>query len=419
MYQTKDSHIYKINKNGWLKKAVLKGGFLFAAIFLLCFSTQISAHAEKKIIKVGAIAGNSFIESYGGVYHGYGVEYLEEIAEYNDWTYEYVFDTWENCFRRLESGELDMLCNVQHTEERAEKYLYSSIPLGYDYSILYTLPDSDIYYEDYESMVGKKVGLLTASTHSIAYLEYDEKHELNSELVYFDSENDIIDALIAKKIDIAVTGSLYSRNDMKAVGRFGTHPFYCITGKDNALVMEQINDALQQIKVGDPGIEASLAEKYYGENQISSSPLFTREENEYIENRDPIRIRLMVGSKPLSYIDKERNPQGIFVNYLELLSEKSGLKFKIELSTDSMGMEEQTKCILEEDYMMLRAKRALEASGLDERLITTKPLITTQLSYVIHKDNVADTGRDDYVFAITNEMGYFEELVKAAGNNYT
>ena len=53
-----------------------------------------------------------------------------------------------------------------------------------------------------------------------------------------------------------------------------------------------------------------------------------------------------------------------------------------------------------------------------EDLITTKPVITTQLAYVINKDNAGDLGRDDYVFAVTKEMGYFEDLIKQVSENY-
>ena len=31
---------------------------------------------------------------------------------YTGWTYEYVFDNWENCMEMFENGEVDILCNV-------------------------------------------------------------------------------------------------------------------------------------------------------------------------------------------------------------------------------------------------------------------------------------------------------------------
>jgi len=417
MYHKKTKKVVKFYNVERLGRAIRKGTLLFAAVLLLCLMTPMTVRAQKEIIKVGAIADNDFIENANGVFRGYGVEYLRIIADYNDWIYLYVFDSWEDCFTRLDNGQVDMLCNVQFTKERSEKYLYSSIPLGYDYTILYTLPDSDIYFEDYEAMKGKKVGLLGASIHSDGYLEYAEKLELDSECIYYETEDAIMDALHSKEIDIAVTGSLNTRNDLKVVGRFGTNPFYCITRKDNVQFMEQLDEALQNIKVEQPGIEAELAEKYYGNNQISSSPIFTREEYEYIQNREPIKVKLMMGSRPLSYLDGEQE-KGIFVDYINLLAQKSGLQFDVELSTDALTMEEQTEEILREDYLMLRAERALQANGLSDELITTRPVITTQLSYIKNKNAVTAIENKEQVIAVTNEMGYFEKLLEEAEEDY-
>ena len=76
MYQEKEGKFLKSRVMGWMERSILKKGLLFAAVLLLCFFTPITAHAEKKVVKIGAIAGNDFVEEYGGVYRGYGVEYM-------------------------------------------------------------------------------------------------------------------------------------------------------------------------------------------------------------------------------------------------------------------------------------------------------------------------------------------------------
>ena len=96
----------------------------------------MTVEASEKTIKVGYIEQGNFIENNYGTYSGYGVEYLDKIAEYTGFQYEYVLDTWENCLAKVESGEIDLICMAQYTEDRAEKFLYSKIPLGYDFTIL-------------------------------------------------------------------------------------------------------------------------------------------------------------------------------------------------------------------------------------------------------------------------------------------
>ncbi len=414
----------KVRKNVWNKlerrqvgKGLLFAVNLFVSVFLLFMFFYTPIQAKGKVVKVGAIEGNSFIEEISGVYHGYGVEYLEEIAKYTGWKYEYVFDNWENCMEMFENGEVDILCNVQKTPEREQRYLYSCIPFGYDYSIIYAHPDSDIYYEDFEAMKGKTVGLISVGIHTQAYLEYAEKMELDSKIVYFDLEDDMISAILNGEIDMAVTGSIYNRTDMKAVGRFGTNPYYIVMQKNNSDLMEELNEALQHIKVENPGIEASLAQKYYGDTQISSNPLFTKEEQQYIRSRGPITVRLMEEVRPLSYVDGDEK-KGVFVSYLDLLSQKTGLQFEVEIAKSDWDVKAGIAKQSESGELMFREALAAETLGFDEHLIMSNPVITSPLSYFKSKEQLGEGIKDDYIFAITKEMKYFENLLKKANSDF-
>ncbi len=402
-------------KNVWKrpKRKSLVKVCLFWAAFLFFSNSVLSAQAkeEEKVIRVGALEGNSFISNDGGVYHGYGVEYLNEISKYTGWTYEYVFDSWENCIDMFEKGEVDILCNVQKTEARKGRYLFSGIPFGYDYSIIYAHPDSDIYYEDFDAMKGNKVGLITVGIHTESYLKYAEKMELDSEIIYYSLEDDVIDAIQRGEVDLGVTGSIYNRSDMKAVGRFGTSPYYIVMLPHNAALMDELNTAMQHIKVENPGIEASLAQKYYGDTQISSNPLFTKEEQTYILENNPIKVKMVEEIRPLSYRDGQE-VKGIFISYLNLLSQKTGLEFQIEVSPDSKLKKEKSSITEGETYLLFQEDMVIEAMDLKDALTISNPLLTMPLSYLKNRDNIADSGRDDYVFAVTKEMQYFEFLVK-------
>lgn len=390
---------------------VLSCLFVFVLI-VLSLKYPMEAKAEENVIKVGYIEQGNFIENNHGNYSGYGVEYLEKITEITGWEYEYYLDTWENCLQKLEMGEIDLVCTAQYTDERAERFLYSNIPLGYEYTILYADAESDIYYQDYEQMQNKKVGMMSGSYHSEAFEQVAKENQLNLEPVYFETEPQIIDALKAGKVDLAAVGSLYNNPILKAVGIYGACPFYCITGKQNADIMNALNVALEQLKIEHSDLERELSEKYYNEGKISSKPLFTREEQAFIDATDTIPVKLMLGSKPLSYLD-DGKPAGIFVDYLDLLADKSGLKFDIQLQSTSTTMEEETGKIAEEGYLMLRAKRALLNTDVSDNLIHTNTIFSTHLAYVMERDKVTEEVASDATFAITGEMGYLVELLKA------
>lgn len=391
---------------------------LFAFLLItLWVGKPIEARAEGTVVKVGYIDQDNFIDDTNGVYSGYGIEYLDKISEYTGWQYEYKLDSWENCLKKLETGEIDLVCIAQYTDERAEKYLYSSIPLGYEYTLLYADSESDIYFEDYTAMQGKKVGMLSGSYHTDAFENVAVEQNLEFEPIYFETEPQIMEALHRGEVDLAAVGSLYSNPDAKVVGIYGACPFYCITGKQNVDLMDDLNDALEQIKIEAPDLETELSARYYNHGMISSNPLFTREENEFIENAEPIVIKLMLGAKPLSYIE-DGTPDGIFVDYLNLLSEKSGLVFDIQLESTPITMEQQTLDMKTEDYLMLRAKRALLDSDANGELISTNTIFSTNLSYVKRRDAIDNTGKDNFVFAITNEMGYLPDLLLEVSENY-
>lgn len=409
----------KDNHNRYNKAGNMGMLFCFFAFFLgiwSLFGTGM-AQAKEQTIRVGYTEGQGFIEEVNGEYQGYGVDYLETMAEYTGWKYEYICDTWENCIEMLASGEVDLLCNLHQNSETDGTFLYAKIPLGYESTVLYTREDSGIYYEDYEAMDGARVGGIQGSIHTQEFMDIAQKEGITYELSYYTREKDMLEALHAGEVDMIVMGSLYAKPNAKIVGKFGAEAFYCAANGKGAQMIEQIDYAMQQILVDYPDLEVEKRQEYYGDGQTSSSPMYTKEEAEYIANAEPVRVKLMVGSKPLSYT-KDGEPAGIFVEYLNLLSEASGLEFQIEMETTPLTMEEQTKHILDEDYLMLRSKRVLDSNELDEGLITSTPLMETELSYVKLQANIAEDIADDAVLAITKEMGYLLPLIEQTDGDY-
>ena len=401
-------HKMRYRKTGSVKALCCLFAFLF---IFLCFNLPITAKAEQKVIKVGYIEQGDFIQENHGNYTGYGIEYLEHISQVTGWEYKYVLDTWENCLDKLEKGTIDLVCMAQYTDERAERFLYADIPLGYEYTILYAAAESDIYFDDFDAMKNLKVGMMSGSYHSDAFEKIMVDNNMQLKAVYYATEPEIMEALENGDVDLAAVGSLYNNPDAKAVGIYGAVPFYCITGKQNQKLMDDLNAALEQIKIENSTLERDLSAKYYNEGKISSTPLFTREEQEFVNNSDVIPVKLMLGSKPLSYLD-DGEPSGIFVDYLNLISQKSGLKFDIRLQSSPTSMEEETVKIADEGYLMLRAKRALQNTTVSDKLLSTNTIFSTNLAYVMDREHFTEGINSNATFAITKEMGYLVELLE-------
>ena len=138
----------------WIKKKKWIVLCLVATLMLTIMPTDVRAE-EKKIIRVGYDTNSNFIRYNGHEYYGYGVEYLEKIAEYTGWKYEYVKDeSWHDSLDKLRKGSIDLICTAHYTEQRAKEFIYSEFPIGYETSILYAREDSEIFYQDYKAMQG-------------------------------------------------------------------------------------------------------------------------------------------------------------------------------------------------------------------------------------------------------------------------
>ncbi len=120
--------------------------FLLCALLVAGMAPKVT-RAEGRTIRVGQYdyPGMIDIDDNGG-YSGYAVDYLNEIADYTGWEYEYVSDDWDSLLERLENGDIDLICTAQYSLERDEVFDYADEPLGYESSKLYSRIDDERFF---------------------------------------------------------------------------------------------------------------------------------------------------------------------------------------------------------------------------------------------------------------------------------
>ena len=372
---------------------------------------HIQARADEKIIRVGYDTNSNFIQDDGNDYYGYGVEYLEKIAEYTGWKYEYVKDeSWHESLDKLRNGEIDLLCTVHYTEERAEEFSFSSIPLGYETSLLYAMPDSSISYQNFEAMQGARIGLLRESYSAQDFKPYAEKMGIVYEEVNFDRENDMMKALETGRIDMMVVGSRYANPELKLVDTSGANAFYCVSGKDNPALVEEIETAIQQIMFDNPTFEGELNKEYFSQNKITSSPLYTEEELAYIDTLGTIKVKLLQNQRPSCYIE-DGQTKGIWAEVIRLLAEKSGVDFELEAGESEAYSHETYESLLKDGYVLLRTQKALEYMADLEGAIASNAITEVSLSYVKRQEAFVEDDYATHAIAISQDLAYLEALL--------
>lgn len=113
-------------------------------------------------IRVGCVDIGNFIQiGPDGRAYGYGAEYLDKIAGYAGWEYEYVQASWDECLKMLKTGEIELLLPAEYSEERAKDYLFSSYECCFDFvALIGRRSDERLYYDDYAGFDGLRVGMI-------------------------------------------------------------------------------------------------------------------------------------------------------------------------------------------------------------------------------------------------------------------
>lgn len=389
-----------------------KSKYIIYALFFILLNfpiNTIKAYAQDQVIRVGYDQNSHFIQKKNNEYYGYGVEYLNKISEYTDWTYEYVNVTsWSDTFQKLRDKEIDLICTAHYTEEHAREFLYSDIPFGYETTLLYTHPDSGITFQDYEALENSKVGLLLGSYSSVDFINHAKEYNLSYEANYYKTKSDMRLALDNKEINFFAIGSRYGTSSLTLFERLNANAFYCITHKDNPELIAEIETVIQQIMFDSPNFKGNLSAKYFGHNALSNTPLFTKEELEFIKTSDTIKINIPINQHPSCYFEDDKL-EGIWPEYLKLISEKSGLKFEIDNNKENDT--------IKNDLLFLRTSSFLAHNNAND-VITSSPLMNIELSYVMSKEKFVNNDSDNHIIALTSELSYITPLIIHVNSNY-
>lgn len=388
-------------------------GVLLVILFLV---TPQETYGEKEVIKVGYSHAGAITEDGQNTFSGYTVEYLEEIAKYTGWEYEYVRGTWEESVERLKNGEIDILGLVNHTEEREQDFIFSELSIADDYTTLLTTVNSDIYYKDYDAFNGCRVGVVKGTIYEQAFRNHAAEQGFTYSIAYFSTSGEAKRALLDGQIDMMAIGGLSNHYNLKAVDQFDLQRTYFITGKQNQALMDEMDEAIQRLRIEKPDLISDLTEKYYNSDDRITNLHLTREEKEYVDAAGTIVVKGIADRRPLGY---EENGEftGILADYLELVAEYSGLDLKLEI-TEDLTLEDHAAKMVEEGYAFLYVELPEEMDRFDDTLIATEPLFESSLSYIKRQGDGDKQRQRGMTFALIDEMHYLEELIYAEKKDY-
>ncbi len=301
-----------------------------------CFTAQAaeSADEQTEILRVGFFAFSGYhMIAEDGRRSGYGYEFLQRLAIHGGWSYEYVgYDSsYSEALDMLRDGEVDIVTSVSKTPEREEEFLFSDQDIGSN-STIFTVKagNEDIVEGDYSTYDHAVVGMLEGNSKNENFERFAKEHDFSFEPVYFGEQDELSDALQSGEVDAAVTGSLRLLENEWLLDSFDASPFYICTRKDDADLMERINDAINEMDLHDPNWRDTLHETYYATDQ-SGSIITNAGERAFLEERrasgKPLRLLFNPGRVPYCYFE-DGEAKGILPSLFDALAERLGLDYE-------------------------------------------------------------------------------------------
>ena len=368
--------------------AILMTMLLLTALLSLSASAAETVNQHERV-RVGFFAMDGYhMMDEDGNRSGYGYDFLRLMARYWDVDYEYVgYDkSWEEMQRMLIDGEIDMVTSARRTPEREELFDFSR-PIGTNNGILTVRSDNSTIVEGkYSTYDGMRVALLRGNSRNDEFAEYARTKGFTYKSVYFDSAEEIAEALQNGTVDAIVTSSLRKMNNERILEKFGSSDFYVIVKKGNTELLNQVNYAIDQMNAAEGDWKTTLYNKNYESAQAKSLE-YTEEEKRIIaqySKDNPLHILCDPTRYPYSYTENGE-VKGILPDYFRKIADYAGLSYEFLVPATR------------DEYIAYQSAKGTVDISIDARLDTdnyaetkgwglTAPYITMRMARVTRRD---------------------------------
>ncbi|WP_320997574.1 ATP-binding protein [Enterocloster bolteae] len=316
--------------------------FVLAFLVGTVFPVQAAENEERTVLRVAfpQVEGFSATDEHG-VHQGLVVDYLNEIAKYTGWEYEYIDTDAETMMDKFQAGEFDLVGGVYYMEGMEEIFRYPDISTGRAKSvILGRWEDDGIRGYEMADLNGKTIAVHARAQENIRRLEeYLSMNGVQCTLRYCEPEEMQEDGsfyhlLENGEVDLLLGNAKDDDGRFRPVAYFDAQPHYIVTTPDKPDILEKLNWALGKIMESNPNY---AAERYKANFSSSGAPSVTLNEEErlYVQNKQTVTVAILRDSHPF-YCE---NPagfvhEGIVPDILKRVTEFCGLEF-IYLYADS------------------------------------------------------------------------------------
>ncbi|WP_167957030.1 GGDEF domain-containing protein [Anaerosporobacter faecicola] len=324
------------------KKRKEGNAVLILLLLLISFvTTSTYVYADEKeetnVVKVGYLITERYQEGLDDEpKSGFGYAYLQKIASYTGWEYEYVYGSFAELLQGVADGEIDIMGNISFTEERSQLMDYGEYPQGNEEFYLYTLyKNSKIKPNDLNSINGTTIGISKGSIQLSLFKDWlKENHIKNVKIIEFDNREKRIAALEEGSIDGTVTTHVGIDYDWNRIANIGQSPFYFVINKNKPYLKEQLDDAQSRILELNNNYNEYILHRWDAMEAVTRIHL-TEEEEGWIKNKGKVDVGYIKDLFPYCGATENGHMLGMYRVVLEHIATTYGIEFNYVEYADS------------------------------------------------------------------------------------
>ena len=376
---------------------------IITCLIALPASTSAKENSDN-VVRVGSFEETYNIVNEKGERRGYGYEYLQDIAGYAGWSYEYVTSNWEDCFTQLENGEIDILGGISYTDERAKNMLFSDMPMGEEKYYIYTdASNMDLTAGNLDSFEGKNIGVFKDHIPEDVLNEWESKYGLHTKHINISTTTEVMDKLSKHEIDcfVSVEESRWEESEISPITSIGEAEIYFAINPKRPDIKEALDSAMRRIKDDNPFYTDDLYRRYLS---TQSSSFLSKEEREWIRQHGVIQIGYLNHDGGISSIDPSTGKlTGVITDYVDIAKDcLQGQTLKFELKgydTRSELLQALHDGKIDLIFHANQNPYFAETNGfsLSDTLLTLNmAAITAKDSFDENKENIAAIEKDNF-----------------------
>ena len=319
-----------------LQRYVSHGIAIGLLVFImLAFNLSVLAQtSEKRVLRVAfpQVDGMSWTAE-DGTHHGMLVDYLNEIAKYTGWEYEYIDTKGPAMLNEFVEGKYELMGGNYYIPALEKYYAYPNYNMGYSRSLLLARSDDrSIHSYDLESMNGKTIGVYENARENIRRLkEFMAINGLYCNIRYYKQEDMVgkigLYPYLAKgEIDLLLNNVAHISDSVRVVVAYDSQPYYIVTNPGNKEVLDSLNMALERILDANPNFAAERYAVNFPDRLVNIQ--LSDRDLEYVNERKTITVAVPENWYPLYCKETPlKNHTGIMADVLDEIKSFTGLRF--------------------------------------------------------------------------------------------